>query len=146
MAHKRVTSKPVARKASVVLRSKRTSSTTKSIAGSALSQSHGKYAEEMQHGKVSMVQYIKSSSRNTRSIAGSAQLQSSGKRTKSVAPQKAPEKSSAISEFMRNGSVREHERVFKKVIEESIAEQRKIIERSEQLRLQRAAASGVDST
>ena len=93
-----------------------------------------------------MVQYIKSSSRNTRSIAGSAQLQSSGKRTKSVAPQKAPEKSSAISEFMRNGSVREHERVFKKVIEESIAEQRKIIERSEQLRLQRAAASGVDST
>ena len=56
---------------------------------------------------------------------------------------KPPEKSSAISEFMRNGSAREHKRVFKKVIEESIAEQRKIIERSEQLRRQRAA-SGVN--
>jgi len=53
---------------------------------------------------------------------------------------KQPAKSSAISEFMRNGSAREHKRVFKKVIEESIAEQRKIIERSEQLRRQRAAA------
>ena len=56
---------------------------------------------------------------------------------------KPPETSSAISEFMRNGSAREHKRVFKKVIEESIAEQRKIIERSEQLRRQRAA-SGVN--
>jgi len=58
---------------------------------------------------------------------------------------KQPEKSSEISEFMRNGSAREHKRVFKKVIEESIAEQRKIIERSEQLRRQRAAANGADS-
>jgi len=56
-----------------------------------------------------------------------------------------PTSSSALSEFMRNGSEREHQRVFKKVIEESIAEQRKIIERSEQLRRQRAAANGADS-
>lgn len=56
-----------------------------------------------------------------------------------------PTSSSALSEFMRNGSAREHKRVFKKVIEESIAEQRKIIERSEQMRQQRAAANGVDS-
>ena len=41
MAHKRTTRRPVARKASRALRSKSTSKTTKSLAGSALSQSPG---------------------------------------------------------------------------------------------------------
>ncbi len=53
--------------------------------------------------------------------------------------EKQPTESSAISEFMRNGSAREHKRVFKKVIEESIAEQQKIIDKSEQLRRQSTA-------
>ncbi len=44
---------------------------------------------------------------------------------------KAPETSSALSEFMRNGSAKEHKRVFKKVIKESIREQRKVIEQAE---------------
>jgi len=52
---------------------------------------------------------------------------------------KAPAKNDALSEFMRNASDREHERVIMKAIDESIADQRKIIERSEQLRRQRAA-------
>ena len=43
MAHKKTTSKPVATKASKALKSKRTSSTTKSLAGSALAQSPGKH-------------------------------------------------------------------------------------------------------
>lgn len=51
---------------------------------------------------------------------------------------KPPAKSSAFSEFMRNASDSEHERVFMKVIEESIADQRKIIEQAE--RMQREAA------
>lgn len=42
MAHKKTTSKKVASKASKALKSKRTSKNTKSIAGSALSQKHGK--------------------------------------------------------------------------------------------------------
>jgi len=48
-------------------------------------------------------------------------------------------KNGDFSEFMRNAPARERERVFMKAIDESIAEQRKIIERSEQLRQQRAA-------
>ncbi|MGR3913011.1 MAG: hypothetical protein OD918_00550 [Gammaproteobacteria bacterium] len=51
---------------------------------------------------------------------------------------KPPAKSSALSEFMRNAPAREQKRVFKKVIEQSIAEQRKIIEQSERLRRDRA--------
>jgi len=43
-----------------------------------------------------------------------------------------------FSDFMRNASGRERERVFMKAIDESIADQRKIIERSEQLRWRRA--------
>ncbi|MGR3984540.1 MAG: hypothetical protein OD817_04695 [Gammaproteobacteria bacterium] len=53
--------------------------------------------------------------------------------------QKPPVKSSALSEFMRNAPAREQKRVFKKVIEQSIAEQRKIIEQSDRLRRQSAA-------
>lgn len=40
MAHKKTTSKRVATKASSLLRSKRTTSKTKSVAGSALAQKH----------------------------------------------------------------------------------------------------------
>ena len=54
-------------------------------------------------------------------------------------------KNDAFSEFMRNASDSERERVIMKAIDESIADQRKIIERSEQLRRQRATANGVDS-
>jgi hypothetical protein len=43
MGHKKVTSKPLAKKASKALKSKKTSKTTKSLAGSALSQSRGKH-------------------------------------------------------------------------------------------------------
>ena len=43
---------------------------------------------------------------------------------------KSPTNSSALSEFMRNGSAKEHKRVFKKVIEESIKEQQKIIDQA----------------
>ena len=46
---------------------------------------------------------------------------------------KAPAKSSAISEFMRNASASEQKRVFKKVIEGAIADQRKIIEQAERM-------------
>jgi len=56
-----------------------------------------------------------------------------------------PAKNDAFSEFMRNASDSERERVIMKAIDESIADQRKIIERSEQLRRQRATANGVDS-
>ncbi|MDA7956626.1 MAG: hypothetical protein MPK11_04935 [Gammaproteobacteria bacterium] len=51
---------------------------------------------------------------------------------------KKPSEDSALSEFMRNAPAREQKRVFKKVIEQSIAEQRKVIEKSEAL----AAAGG----
>lgn len=43
MAHKKTTKPAVARKASKALRSKKTSALTKSLAGSALSQSPGKH-------------------------------------------------------------------------------------------------------
>ena len=43
MAHKKVTSKKVATTASRALRSKRTSKTTKKLAGSTLAQSPGKH-------------------------------------------------------------------------------------------------------
>ena len=56
--------------------------------------------------------------------------------------QKASTKRDDFSEFMRNAPTHERERVVMKAIDESIADQRKIIERSEQLRRQRAAASG----
>ncbi len=46
MAHKKTTSCGVARKASRALRSKGTSKTTKSLAGSALSQSPGKHRKK----------------------------------------------------------------------------------------------------
>jgi len=55
---------------------------------------------------------------------------------------KATAKNGDFSEFMRNASDSERERVIMKAIDESIADQRKIIERSEQLRRQRAAANG----
>ena len=42
MAHSKTTGKKVATKASSLLRSKTTSSRTKSVAGSALSQKHGR--------------------------------------------------------------------------------------------------------
>lgn len=42
MAHGKTTSKKVASKASKLLKSKRSPSATKSVAGSALSQKHGK--------------------------------------------------------------------------------------------------------
>jgi len=42
MAHRKTTSRRVASKASSLLRSRRTSGKTKSVAGSALSQKHGK--------------------------------------------------------------------------------------------------------
>ncbi len=58
---------------------------------------------------------------------------------------KAPAENDAFSEFMRNASDSERERVIMKAIDESIADQRKIIERSEQLRRRRAAANGADS-
>lgn len=51
---------------------------------------------------------------------------------------KKPTGSSAISEFMRNGSAREHKRVFKKVIEESIKDQQAIIDRAEEIRSERS--------
>ncbi len=47
---------------------------------------------------------------------------------------KSPETSSALSEFMRNGSAREQKRVFKKVIEESIKAQQSIIDSAKQIR------------
>jgi len=56
--------------------------------------------------------------------------------------QKAPAKNGDFSEFMRNAPAHERRRVVMKAIDESIADQRKIIERSEQLRRQRAVASG----
>ena len=46
MGHKKTTSKGVASKASKALRSRRTSKGTKSIAGSALSQSPGKHGKK----------------------------------------------------------------------------------------------------
>jgi len=55
---------------------------------------------------------------------------------------KTPVKKDAFSEFMRNAPAYERERVVMKAIDESIADQRKIIERSEQLRRQRAANGG----
>lgn len=57
--------------------------------------------------------------------------------------QNSPAKNGDFSEFMRNAPAHERERVVMKAIDESIADQRKIIERSEQLRRQRAVA-GVD--
>lgn len=56
---------------------------------------------------------------------------------------KATAKNGDFSEFMRNAPAHERRRAVMKAIDESIADQRKIIERSEQLRWQRAA-SGVD--
>ena len=47
MAHKKTTSRGVARKASRSLRSKGSSKTTKSLAGSALSQSPGKHRKDI---------------------------------------------------------------------------------------------------
>ncbi len=44
-----------------------------------------------------------------------------------------PTSNSVLSEFMRNGSAKEHKRVFKKVIEESIRDQQKIIEQAERI-------------
>ncbi len=46
---------------------------------------------------------------------------------------KKPQTSSTLSEFMRNGKAREHKRVFKKVIEESIKAQQKVIDRAKQI-------------
>ena len=54
---------------------------------------------------------------------------------------KSPAKNSAFSEFMRNASASEQKRVFKKVIEESIAEQRRTIEQAERKR-QRMVVNG----
>jgi len=46
MAHPKTTGRKVASKAGKALRSKRTSPTTKSIAGSALSQKHGRKSKK----------------------------------------------------------------------------------------------------
>jgi len=46
MAHPKTTSRKIATKASKALRSKSTSKSTKSIAGSALSQKHGKRSKK----------------------------------------------------------------------------------------------------
>ena len=54
---------------------------------------------------------------------------------------KKPTTSSAVSEFMRNASAREQKRVFKKVIEESIKDQRKVIERAAEIKAEREAAT-----
>ncbi len=51
----------------------------------------------------------------------------------------------ALAEFMRNGSAREHKRVFKKVIEESIKDQQKIIERAAQIRAERRKKQEMDA-
>jgi len=59
--------------------------------------------------------------------------------------QDPPTKKRDFSDFMLNASDGERERVIMKAIDESIADQRKIIERSEQLRRRRAAANGADS-
>ncbi len=48
-----------------------------------------------------------------------------------------PKKDSALSEFMRNASAREQKRVFKKVIEESIMDQQKIIDRANEIRAEK---------
>jgi len=64
---------------------------------------------------------------------------------KSSPNQNPPAKNGDFSDFMHNASDSERERVFMKAIDESIADQRKIIERSEQLRRQRAAENGDDS-
>ena len=42
---------------------------------------------------------------------------------------------------MRNASAREQKRVFKKVIEESIKDQRKVIERAAEIKAEREAAT-----
>ena len=52
---------------------------------------------------------------------------------------KKPTTSSALSEFMRNASSREQKRVFKKVIEESIKEQQKIIDRADRMDAEKRA-------
>ena len=49
MAHKKVTSKPMAAKASKALKSVATSKITKSLAGSVLSQSKGKHKGSKKH-------------------------------------------------------------------------------------------------
>lgn len=46
---------------------------------------------------------------------------------------KEPTYNSPLSEFMRNGSAAEHKRVFKRVIENSIKAQQKIIDRANQM-------------
>ena len=46
---------------------------------------------------------------------------------------KKPTTSSALSEFMRNASSREKKRAFKKIIEESIKEQQKIIDLADRM-------------
>jgi len=56
--------------------------------------------------------------------------------------QNPPAQNSAFSEFMRNASASEQKRVFERVIEKSIAEQRRILERAE--RLQEKSNSGGD--
>ena len=50
---------------------------------------------------------------------------------------KKPATSSELSEFMRNASAKEQKRVFKKVIEESIKDQQKIIKRAAEIRAER---------
>ena len=42
-----------------------------------------------------------------------------------------------LSEFMRNGSAREHKRVMMKVIDLAIEDQKKIMRRAQELRAQR---------
>ncbi|WP_424947485.1 hypothetical protein [Candidatus Spongiihabitans sp.] len=52
---------------------------------------------------------------------------------------KKPTTSSALSEFMRNASSREKKRAFKKIIEESIKEQQKIIDMADQMDAEKRA-------
>ena len=48
-----------------------------------------------------------------------------------------PTGSSALSEFMRNAPAREQKRVFKQIIEESIRDQKAVIEQAARIRAAR---------
>ena len=53
-----------------------------------------------------------------------------------------PAKNGAFSEFMRNAPAHERKRVFTKVIEGAIAEQRKIVEQSKRMQQHAVAKRG----
>ena len=51
-----------------------------------------------------------------------------------------------FANFMINGTDEEHERVFMKVIDESIKDQQKIIEQAERIRAEKARKNKLDDT